>query len=290
MTKLIDGGLSTELEVLGETFSGALWTAKTLIENPSKITAAHRNFQAAGASVVITSSYQISRNGFRAEGLPEEGADQALVASVLAARAATDGTETLVAASIGPFGATLHDGSEYRGNYGVSEEALFNFHKPRIEILTSAKPDILLAETIPDLVETRALARALSDSALPVWFSFTVRDSTTLWSGDKIADAIQALSAIPNLKAIGFNCVDPKLVADLVPFVKSLSSAQVVVYPNGGGVWNAERGEWESPNFKKLGDYWSEWAELGLDYVGGCCGVDAAEIKELGSRMNETSR
>lgn len=285
MTQLIDGGLSTELEVLGESFSGALWTAKTLITDPAKIIAAHRNFCDAGARVIITSSYQISRNGFEAEGLPAEDADRALIAAVEAARVAVAGSSTLVAASIGPYGATLHDGSEYRGNYGLTEDELFDFHRQRIEILRSAGPDILLAETIPDLTEARALARALADSDLPVWFSFTARDAEHLWSGAKIVDAVAAISQISRLEVIGFNCVDPKLVSDLVALVKSVSAVDVAVYPNGGGVWNAERGEWESPDFKTLSDHWAEWSNLDLAYVGGCCGVSASEIANLGQLL-----
>lgn len=285
MTQLIDGGLSTELERLGAVFDGPLWTAHALLQEPALIVEAHRNFVDAGARVIITSSYQISRSGFLAAALDESAADQALRSSVFAAREAVAGSGAKVAASIGPYGATLHDGSEYRGNYGVSEEALFNFHRQRIEILQEAGPDILLAETIPDLTEVKALARALADCMLPVWFSFTVKDAEHLWSGDKISDAIEVINEIPNLQVVGFNCIRPDLVVDVVTLAQSLSTAAIAVYPNHGGGWNAKLGQWDSPQAHNLASFWPTWSSLGLTFVGGCCGVDALEIRELGQLL-----
>ena len=285
MTQLIDGGLSTELESLGVVFDGPLWTAKALLDDPAQIVQAHRNFVAAGAKVVITSSYQISRSGFEEAGLTSADADQALVASIAAARQAVEGTDAKVAASIGPYGATLHDGSEYRGNYGVTEDFLYDFHRARIEILEAAGPDILLAETIPDLTEARANARAIANSKLPVWVSFTTRDAEHLWSGEKITDAIAAVNGIDKLQVIGFNCVKPELVADLVNLATNATPAGIAVYPNHGGSWNSELGQWNSPESSSLADFWPHWSALNLAFVGGCCGVDAKEIHELGKQL-----
>ena len=285
MTELIDGGLSTELENLGAVFDGPLWTARALLDDPALIVAAHRNFVRAGAKVVITSSYQISRSGFIAAGRTAAQADQALIASIAAAREAVEGTEVRVAASIGPYGATLHDGSEYRGNYGVSEDFLYEFHRARIEILEAAKPDILLAETIPDLTEARALARALAETEVEVWVSFTTRDAESLWSGEKIVDAIKAVSEISSLKVVGFNCVQPNLVEGLVALANTATSADIAAYPNHGGSWNAKLGEWNSPEDSSLANFWPDWSKLDLAFIGGCCGVDAQEISQLGAEL-----
>ena len=281
MTQILDGGLSTELERLGAKFDGPLWTGRTLLESPELIVQAHRNFVEAGAEVVITSSYQVSRRGFLEIGLSASDADQALTNSVRAAQAAVEGTSAKVAASIGPFGAVLHDGSEYRGNYGVSEEELTNFHAERISILEAAGPDILLAETIPDLLEAHALANALASTKLPVWVSFTAGEGDALWSGDRIEDAVAAVSKIPTLAAIGFNCVNPNLITELVERVRAVSSIPLVIYPNKGGSWDAAAGEWGYQEKKSLEDFWQEWKSLNVAYVGGCCGLDATDIHRL---------
>jgi len=236
--------------------------------------------------MVITSSYQLSRRGFLEIGLTTDNADSALRLSVETARKAVRGASALVAASIGPYGATLHDGSEYRGNYGLTEQELFEFHAERIAVLEGAEPDILLAETIPDLVETRALARALANTALPVWVSFTAEDETNLWSGAPIEEAVRAVFSIPTLQTIGFNCVNPELVAGLVARARSVTQIPLAVYPNKGGSWDASVGEWFDQNNRSLGDYWSDWSVLGIDHVGGCCGVDALDIQQLASRVS----
>ncbi|MFM5952641.1 MAG: homocysteine S-methyltransferase [Micrococcales bacterium] len=257
-----------------------------MLESPDLIVQAHRNFVEAGAEVVITSSYQVSRRGFQEIGLTAEEADLALTNSVKAARAAVAGTSTKVAASIGPFGAVLHDGSEYRGNYGVSEEELTQFHAERIKVLEAAGPDILLAETIPDLLEAHALAVALEKTSLPVWISFTAGEADSLWSGDRIEDAVAAVSAIPTLEAIGFNCVNPNLVTELVTRVRAVSDIAVVIYPNKGGSWDAAAGEWGYQEQKTLEGFWQEWKNLDVAYVGGCCGLDSRDIENLAKAVS----
>jgi S-methylmethionine-dependent homocysteine/selenocysteine methylase len=288
MVKILDGGLSTELENLGAKIEGSLWTGRALLEDPSAIEQAHKNFISAGAEVVITSSYQISRRGFEEIGLTAAEADAALRQSVEVAKRAAAGTGALVAASIGPFGAVLHDGSEYRGNYGLTEDELFTFHAERIAILEQAGPDILLAETIPDLVEAQALARALATAKLPVWISFSATEGSRLWSGSSVADAVSAVAKIPTLEAIGFNCVNPDLVTELVASTRTVTDLPIAIYPNKGGVWNSELGEWDSQKVKSLDQYWPDWQGLGLAYVGGCCGSNSHDIAELAKSVSRS--
>jgi homocysteine S-methyltransferase len=289
MAVVIDGGLSTELERIGATFEGPLWTGRTLLDQPELIEQAHRNYVDAGAEVIITSSYQVSRQGFVAIGLSEADADGALRSSVDTARAAVRGTSALVAASIGPYGAILHDGSEYRGGYGLNEEELRRFHVERITILEEAGPDVHLAETIPDLVEVRALARALEDVDRPVWISFSASDGAHLPSGASIEEAIETVSSIPRLEVIGFNCVQPEIVSDLVTRARSMTSVGIAVYPNKGGSWDPETGDWSDQGVKALDEWWNEWSTLEIDYVGGCCGTHALDITRLSQQVRESA-
>jgi len=288
LTHVIDGGLSTELERIGASFDGPLWTGRTLLESPELIQQAHKNFIDAGAELIITSSYQISRKGFIEVGLTAEQADQVLIQSVETAKAAAGNTNVQIAASIGPYGATLHDGSEYVGNYKVSEDELVQFHRERIEVFLKAQPDILLAETIPDLTEAKALARALRDVSIPVWVCFTAGEAERLWSGDLIVDAIRAVSSIPSLQAIGFNCVHPDLISDLVRTAKSVTDLPIAVYPNRGGSWDATKSVWTLDDKSSFTDYWKQWSQLGIEFVGGCCGLDATDIQQLKTVVSNT--
>lgn len=278
---VLDGGLSTQLERRGQDISGPLWTAQALLGDPAAVAGAHADFAAAGAQVVITASYQVSRQGFAAIGRSAEDADAALAASVRVAR--TGARDALVAASVGPYGAVLHDGSEYRGDYGLSHRQLVDFHAARIDPLLSEAPDLLAVETIPDVREIDALVEVLASAPeVPAWVTVTARDEERLWAGQRIEEAVAAASAAPSVAAVGVNCTDPRLVPALVARIAAVSDLPVVAYPNAGGTWDARTGEWEDAS--GVGDV-SGLLDAGVRIVGGCCGTDAGAIRALAAQV-----
>jgi homocysteine S-methyltransferase len=278
---VIDGGLSTELERLGAKIQGELWTGRALLEDPAVVAEAHRAFALAGAEVVISSSYQLSRQGFEEIGLTAADADEALRQSIRVAKDAVAGTNAKVAASIGPYGAVLHDGSEYRGVYAVGLAELEKFHAERLAVLLEESPDFLAIETIPNVVEAKALAQVLKDVDVPKWFSFTAGSSELLWSGEKVEDAVREIADLPNLVAVGFNCVAPELVAGLAERIKPLINAEIIAYPNRGGTWDSAAGVWLGNAPRELASWLDEWAAAGVNWVGGCCSTDSRDIASL---------
>jgi homocysteine S-methyltransferase len=291
-TSVIDGGLSTQLERLGCVLEGSLWTGQTLLNDPALIERAHRDFIDAGAQVIITASYQLSRQGFEALGLTAAQADEALRRSVEVARAAVlsagpAAAQVLVAASVGPYGAILHDGSEYRGRYGLTHEQLVAFHAERIAVLASAGPDLFAVETIPDAEEAAAIAEVLARyPEIPAWVSFTAGTDMTVWAGQSIEEAVAAVSGVASVRAVGVNCVDPSLVAGLVKSIRAVTALPIVVYPNAGGSWDAVSGEWSGAEADPLAAHPSFWQENGVALVGGCCGTDATAIAALSVALN----
>lgn len=280
---VLDGGLSTQLEAHGHRLLDPLWTGRVLLEDPAAITRAHADFVESGADVVITASYQVSRRGFEAAGLTARGADAALVSSVEAARRATEGTSTRVAASVGPYGAILHDGSEYRGRYGLTHDELVDFHGERLAVLAGGGADLLAVETIPDVDEARALVEVLADHAgIPAWMSFSAADDAHTCAGQQIEEAVAVASAAPSVMAVGINCTDPRHVAPLVMRMRSVTDLPIVVYPNAGGAWNPEDGSWDDsirgPFAPALVEVWQQAGAVG---IGGCCGTDADVIRAL---------
>lgn len=285
---VLDGGLSTQLERHGADFSGRLWTGKALLEKPDVVEQAHRDFVEAGAAIISTASYQISRSGFIAEGMTAADADLALTRSVEIAREATRGTGVKVAASVGPYGATLHDGSEYRGNYGVDQATLEDFHRERIRVLAAAKPDYFAVETIPEITEAKAVVAVLAEYPdIPAWVSFSCGDDAHLVSGEKIEDAARAVAALPQLVAIGMNCVPPENVAPLATRIASVTNTPVIGYPNRGGVWDSATKTWSGQTPKTLAQWWPEWQAAGVSFVGGCCGHDAVAIAQLRESLKD---
>ena len=275
---LIDGGLSTVLEEMGERPSGLLWTAAALIDRPSLITEAHRRYVEAGAEVIITASYQASVGGLVAAGLEPLVARRALHATT---RLARDSGATLVAASVGPFGACLADGSEYRGVYSADWNEVRRFHRERLEVLVDSGPDLFAVETMPGSVEAQIVVeelRALTD--LPAWVTFTCNGPSTTCTDDALADAVVAVASA--VDAVGVNCTDPGHVGALLRSAASVTDLPLVAYPNHGATWDAAAKCWiGEADGTDLPRHLSEWRAAGARLVGGCCGVGTKGIAAL---------
>jgi homocysteine S-methyltransferase len=279
---LLDGGLSTALERLGHNLNTSLWSGELLRTAPDQIEAAHRAFIDAGAQIIITSSYQISMDGCAKRGWTEQDVRDALLLSTELARSAAAGTKTLVAASVGPFGASLADGSEYRGNYGKSKAELKNFHRMRLQVLSEGQPDLLAIETIPEIKEAEAILELLheQDIKIPFWVTFSCKDDRHISSGEFFKDAVALVSGIVGAIGVGVNCTAPEFVTPLLASAKS--RIPYVVYPNSGRTWNAENKEWEgapASGFSEMQIF--EWKERGAKVIGGCCSIGPEEIAQM---------
>lgn len=275
----LDGGLSTALENNGNKLTSSLWTGELIRTNPAQITKAHLDFINAGAQIIITSAYQLSYTGCGVRGWSQDETNQALIASTaLAKKAVTEsGKDVKVAASVGPYGASLADGSEYKGNYGVSKSALKDFHGRRLEILISTSPDYLALETMPDTFEVEVLLDLLSDCPVPFWISYSCKEGNQTNAGQSFQSAVDLAQ---NAKAVGINCTKPELIDDLLRSAKSVKP--YVVYPNSGRVWDAKNKVWSggaAVGFSN--ELVSEWVDAGAEIIGGCCGIGAAEIEQL---------
>ena len=275
----LDGGLSTALENNGNKLTTSLWTGELIRTNPAQITKAHLDFINAGAQIIITSSYQLSYTGCGARGWSEDETNQALIASTLLAKKAVieSGKSVKLAASVGPYGASLADGSEYKGNYGVSKQVLKDFHAKRLEVLISTSPDYLALETMPDTFEVEVLLDLLNDCPIPFWVSYSCKEGNQTNAGQDFQSAVDlAQSAM----AVGINCTKPELITDLLRSAKS--DKPYVVYPNSGRVWDAENKVWTgSAAIGFSNELVSQWVKAGAEIIGGCCGIGAAEIEQL---------
>jgi homocysteine S-methyltransferase len=275
----LDGGLSTALENNGNKLTTSLWTGALIRTNPAQITKAHLDFINAGAQIIITSSYQLSYTGCGVRGWSEDETDQALITSTqLAKKAVTESSKDVkVAASVGPYGASLADGSEYKGNYGVSKAVIRDFHARRLEMLISTSPDYLALETMPDIFEVEILLDLLSDCPIPYWVSYSCKAGKKTNAGQDFQSAVDlAQSAM----AVGINCTKPELITDLLMSAKS--NKPYVVYPNSGRVWDAQNKVWTgSAAVGFSNDLIRQWVEAGAEIVGGCCGIGATEIEQL---------
>jgi homocysteine S-methyltransferase len=293
---ILDGGLATELERRGHDVSGRLWSAEVLRTDPAAIEQLHYDYFAAGADVAISASYQASYEGFAAAGLDAEETTALLRRSVDLADAARtrfrrdhpDARHPLyVAASIGPYGAISHDGAEYRGDYGLSVGQLVEFHARRFGVLAAAGADFLACETIPLLDEARALAALLADRpGAAAWMSFTSPDGVHTSHGEPLIDCAHLLDRVPNVIAVGVNCVKPEFVGAAIRSLKAGTNKAVVVYPNSGEHWDGRTRDWRGAcDHESLATLAPQWLRDGARLVGGCCRIGPREIAELNEAL-----
>ncbi len=291
---ILDGGLASELERAGLDLNDPLWSAKVLLETPEAIGDVHRSYLEAGADCIISASYQATIEGFRARGLSVAASENAIRKSVQLAVETRDEfwfdeddngdrLRPLVAASVGPYGAFLADGSEFTGVYGLDEQSLVDFHRRRWQILSSTGADLLACETIPSLREARALARLLTETpGRWAWFSFSCRDGEHISDGTPIVDCVRALAEVPRIAAVGVNCTAPVFIPSLVEKIRGVTGLPVVVYPNSGEGWDAESKSWTGtadPNhFAATG---ALWRDAGARLIGGCCRTGPEDIRQL---------
>lgn len=310
---VLDGGLATELERRGEDLRDPLWSGRVLLDAPHLIRQVHVDYFLAGAQVATTASYQVSFDGLMRRGLNREDAAGVLRLSVRLAQEARDSFirqraarerenlllkshEThplpLVAASIGCYGASLHDGSEYRGDYGLSVTQLVDWHRPRMEVLIDAKPDLLACETIPSLLEGEALIRLLREfTGTYAWLSFSCRDGSQLCHGEPFLEAVQMANESANIVAVGVNCTAPEHIEKLLESVAGVARKPLVVYPNRGECWDARTHSWSSTEVTQdWRKHAQAWYRAGARLIGGCCRTTPETIREVAAALSALGR
>jgi homocysteine S-methyltransferase len=295
---ILDGGLATELESRGYDLDDELWSARVLLEDPEAIRQLHGDYLSAGADCIITASYQGTIPGFTKRGLREAEAEELLRSSVALALDARDSFwrepanrvsrhKPIVAASIGPYGAYLADGSEYTGLYDLDQAGLKEFHRRRWQLLAATDADILACETIPSFAECRALAQLLLETrGRYAWFSFSCKDAQRIGDGSRLADCLSFLDGIDQAAAVGINCTSPVHVPGLLAEARAVTDKPLVLYPNSGELYDAKSKRWSGRT--DAGDFaqgcW-EWRTSGASVIGGCCRTGPEHIRQIRARL-----
>ncbi len=286
--RILDGGMATELEKLGCDLSGPLWSAHVLRQQPEMIAAVHASYLEAGADCILTASYQVSAEAYAEIGLSPEDAAASLRESVRIAedvRARYPGRRILIAASLGPYGAALHNGAEYHGNYNISFDQLVSFHARRLAVLAETNADLVAFETIPSLEEARAIVAALEQyPEISAWVSFTCRDATHTVHGEPISDC----GRLPRFRATGrrrrHQLHRPGLRHAAHPGPETSTTKPIVVYPNSGEGWDAQTRSWTGKcDPAGFAESAREWRKAGAQIIGGCCRTGPEHVKEIGA-------
>ena len=292
---ILDGALATELERRGCDLHDPLWSAKVLVENPDLISAVHTDYLEAGADCIITASYQATHEGLMRRGFGWREAGEIIAASVGIAvktrdhfwadeRHRTGRPKPLVAASVGPYGAYLADGSEYRGDYSLDEQELAAFHRLRLTTLLAAGPDILACETIPCLREAKALVGLLKEHPESCcWVTFSARDGVHISNGELIRDCARWLDSHAQVAAVGVNCTAPAYIDSLIEQIRLATEKPIVVYPNSGEHYDGVAKTWggSGHSCSAYGELARSWYDRGARLIGGCCRTTPEDIRAI---------
>ena len=291
---VLDGALATELERRGADLQDPLWSATCLIERPELIHAVHLDYFRAGADVATTATYQATFEAFAQRGIESGASAQLMCDAVAMAAGARDEfwaeesnragrLRPLVAASVGPYGAMLADGSEYRGRYALSDTALADFHRPRLRVLADAGADFLACETLPCLREALALARVLQE--LPhacAWISFSCQDGRHNCEGEDIGECAARLQDFPQVIAVGVNCTPPQYITSLLRRMRARTDKPLLAYPNSGERYEASSKRWTGDSGAlQFGELARQWFAAGARLIGGCCRTSPQEIRSV---------
>lgn len=293
---VLDGSMAAALKEQGIDSTGELWTAQALSDNIEAVYDAHYSYLAAGAQMILTDTYQANLQAFEKAGHSKQQAENLVGMAVLMAQKARDdyeeqtGKHALVAASIGPYGAYLADGSEYRGDYLLNDAQYLNFHLPRLTAVLAQAPDCLALETQPKLSEPLALLRWMEKNVpqMPVYVSFTLRDEMTLSDGTELKRAVAAISKFEQVFAIGVNCIVPELVSGALKVMRQATTKKLIVYPNLGAQYDPETKTWakseQQLDFTQLTE---KWYQAGASIIGGCCMTTSPQISQIATYFEQ---
>lgn len=290
---VLDGALATELERRGADLRDPLWSAKVLIERPELIQAVHLDYFLAGADIATTATYQASFEGFAGRAVARAQAEELMCRAVALAAAARETFWSerrhragrvwpLIAASVGPYGAMLADGSEYRGRYAITDTELADFHGPRLAALARSGADFIACETLPCLREALVLARLLREfPGLTACMSFSCRDAAVDSEGEDIGECAAALDGFSQILAVGINCTPPRFILELLQRMRARTGKALLAYPNSGQGYDAGTKRWSGAAEAPRGERARAWYAAGARIIGGCCGTTPQDISAL---------
>lgn len=298
-TIILDGGLATHLEAKGCDINNSLWSAEVLINNPELIEEVHSDYFIAGADVAITASYQASLAGLvkHRPGTSSSEAMELIMKSVQLAKNARDAVkangdtrELFIAGSVGPYGAFLADGSEYRGDYELSDDEMMTFHRPRVQALIDAGVDLLAFETIPSAAETVALLGLLElYPDTDCWFSFTLKDEKHISDGTPLENVVKTLEAYKQVLAVGVNCIPESMAEKALVSLRTLTSKPLILYPNSGEVYDAQSKTWSGEHTQGTThkEEVQKWHDQGARLIGGCCRTTPDDIRSIRDALSQ---
>ncbi|NQV14157.1 homocysteine S-methyltransferase family protein [bacterium] len=283
-TIILDSAMGSRLEEMGHKLTSPLWSATVLQSNPEDIVQIHRENIEAGAQVITTNTFRTTPYALHQAGLSGVDAHtRARALTLLAIRLAWKtvkeiGKDVKIAAAIAPL-ADCWQPQDFPGNI-ISRP----WHDAQLDNLAHSSTDILLLETMNSARE----AKGLTDLALrydkPVWVSFALNGEGKIFNGDDLITTAKYLEK-KGVSAIGVNCSQLEESITALKSLREVVSIPLIAYPN------VELGGDKKKKANKISiEEFTNWAkeikEMGVEFIGACCGSDHNHIKALAELNN----
>ncbi|XP_026464842.1 homocysteine S-methyltransferase 2-like [Ctenocephalides felis] len=296
---LMDGGFPMDLVEKADPLP--LWIDDYNETNPEVVIQNHISYLRAGSKLLKTNTYQSTIEGFiEHKKLTKEQAEQKIIEGVNLCHKAiklyqesddcdSEKNKILVVGATGTYGAHLHDGSDYTGDFAerVTKKDLKDFHRQQVHVLVNSNIDALAFETIPCQMEGEAIAELLAEEypGVKAWISFQCKDELHLAHGELFHEVAEKCWEITKgkLLAVGVNCVNPRNVISLAKSLNEKRNQMIplVLYPNSGEKYVPKQGWQDKNKCPELDEDADQWFKLGCKFVGGCCRTTPKDIEKL---------
>lgn len=285
---VLDGAIGTELERRGVNAALPLWSAAALLTDPAAISAIHRDYVAAGADLLSTTTFRTTARTFRRAGGPDRSAALTALAVQLAREAAAGARDrtVLVAGSMGP----LEDC--YRPDLVPDDDEIRREQGEHARRLAAEGCDFLFLETFGCIREAHIACEEALSTGKEVLVSVVCRPEGTLYSGETLQAAVDDIAPL-GPAGMGINCLQPEYLSAAYRTLRTAvrgrtgtSRMATVVYANVGHPGKETSGRLEC---RVTPDHYGRWAagmaKEGADVIGGCCGTTPAHIRAVADAL-----
>ena len=273
---VLDGAMGTMLQKKGMKMGVVPETLG--ITKPEWIIDIHKQYIEAGSDVIYANTFGANRYKLKGTGYSTE---EIIKKAIENGRKACEGSKSYVALDIGPIGQLL----EPTGS--LSFEEAYDIFKE--EILAGKDADVIVIETMTDLIETKAAVLAAKENSnLPVFVTMTFEENKRTFTGCSVSAMVLTIVGL-GVDAIGVNCsLGPDQLAPIVEEIGKWSDIPVIVKANAG-LPDPVTNEYDVTPEQFVEDY-KQMLKFGARIFGGCCGTKPEYIRAVKAMLVEAQK
>lgn len=278
-----DGGYLLELEKRGWVRAGP-FTPEVVLTNPEALRQLHIEFREAGAEVLQALTFYASRDKLETVGLQDRLEDLNRAAVRIAKDVAGD--RCLVA---GNLSLTWM----YEPNSSAANDRVRKTFEEQLALQVPERVDFIIGETFSWLGEALIAVETAKTTGLPVMITICFENQNATSEGKSATDAAKAL-VDAGADIVGMNCLRPPehMLPALEQMRKAVPNAFLAAQPV------AYHTPADKPDFtslhqfpfeldplqlsrKEMATYAQRAKDIGVNYIGACCGAVATHIREM---------